>query len=310
MLAFNPLYRESITMSFLRCTAALAALCALPLLLAADDSPMDAPPMPEPVLTAINLGLNHHRADMVDPDLAAQGHWWLDAHYAYLSSNRSVDGTGTVGAAAYASSSQMLLEARYGLFPALDLGITLGMARQIQEGLGGSLDTISGAGMTDSLVTVRWQALNPSRWPVTLSYVLSIGIPTGKPSYADYLGAGSGSSFEDSVLALAWDHDDLTLQAQADWQRFLSGNAGSHQGSLGGKLALAKTLADPFQVAALIGYGQDLWSDRKGGQLFSGGFDATLRLNAWTAGLGLEWGLAGRSSSLPARLSLDAGWAY
>jgi hypothetical protein len=294
----------------LRCTAALAALFALPLALAADDSLMDAPPMPEPVLIAPNLGLNHHRADMVDPDLAAQGHWWLDGHFAYSSSNRAVDGDGTVGAAPYASSNQMLLEARYGLYPALDLGVTLGMARQIEEGLGGNLDTVSGGGWADSLVTARWQALNPSRWPVTLSYVLSIGIPTGKPSSADYLGAGSGSSFQDSTLALAWDHDDLTLQAEAGWQRFLSSNAGSHQGSLGGKLALAKTLADPLQVAAVLGYGQDLWADHQGARLFTGGFDAMLRLSSWTAGMGLEWGLAGRSASLPTRLSVDAGWAY
>jgi hypothetical protein len=292
--------------------AASAALLALPLLLAADDSPtMDAPPpMPETVLTAPSLGLNHHRADMTDPDLAALGHWWLDGHFAYSSSNRAVDGAGTVGAAPYASSSQMLLEARYGLYPALDLGVTLGMARQIEEGLGGSLDTVSGGGLADSLVTARWQALNPSRWPVTLSYVLSIGIPTGKATSPGYLGSGFGSSYEDSTLALAWDHDDLALQAEASWQRALSSNAGSRLGGLGGKLALAKTLQDPFQVAAVLGYGHDLWADHEGGTLFSGGFDAMLRLNAWTAGLGLEWGLAGRDSSLPTRLVLDAGWAY
>jgi len=266
--------------------------------------------MPEPVLIAPNLGLDHHRAAMADPDLAALGHWWLESHFTYLSSNRSVDGTGIVGAAPYASSSQMLLEARYGLFPALDLGATIGVARQIQEGLGGNLDTLSGGGWADSLVTARWQALNPSRWPVELSYVLSIGIPTGKPSTPDYLGAGAGSSFEDSTLALAWDHEDLTLQAQAEWQRYLSSHTGSLQGSLGGKLAVAKTLADPLQVAAVLGYGQDLWADRQGARLFTGGFDAMLRLSSWSAGMGLEWGLAGRRSSLPTRLTLDAGWAY
>jgi hypothetical protein len=165
--------------------------------------------------------------------------------------------------------------------------------------------------MTDTLVTARWQALNPSRWPVTLSYVLSIGIPTGEASYTDYLGAGNGSSFEDSTLALAWDHDDLTLQAQAHWQRFLSERAGSHQGDLGGKLALAKTLAEPFQVAAVLGSDQDLWANQQGGQLISGGFDAAYKLRRdLTLGLGLEWGLAGSSRSLPTHLALDAGWAY
>jgi hypothetical protein len=231
-------------------------------------------PAPEPTP-------NHVRARLADPDPLVKGHWLFANNIEFFTANQMGDRLYQQSSGPLVRSNVFELEARYGLYPALELGIAWGMAQEYtgedwQDTEGWHQGPHIRGGLTDLRLSAKWRAIQ-QQGPMSITYLPWVSLPAGVSTNGFPRGGpGMGCTVWSNAVAANWDFDDFGAQAQLGYDLPLSDNRGDQRGLMHAGAGAWLGLEKNAQLGVSLDWSHDLIENTEGTDRLAGSVDATV----------------------------------